>query len=86
MSSSRHKERVGVVLSNKMQQTVVVQVTRLVQHMVYRKVVKQRKKYVVHDEKQMAKIGDSVRIRETRPISKTKRWELMEVLSASSAK
>lgn len=80
---SNRKERVGIVLSNKMQKTAIVQVTRLVQHPIYRKVVKQRKRYAVHDEKQAAKIGDSVRIRETKPISKTKRWQLVEVLSSS---
>ena len=81
MAERQHKERVGVVLSNKMQKTAIVQVTRLVQHPVYRKVVKQRKKYPVHDEKHVAKVGDTVRIRETQPISKTKHWRLVEVLS-----
>ncbi len=80
MADRKHKERIGVVLSNQMQQTAVVEVTRLVQHPIYRKVVKQRKKYSVHDEKKIAKVGDKVRIVETRPISKTKRWKLVEVI------
>ena len=80
MISRMRKELVGKVLNNQMKQSAVVEVTRLVQHPTYGKVVKQRKKYVVHDEKQEAKIGANVRIRETRPISKTKHWRLVEVL------
>lgn len=80
MAERKHKERIGVVLSSNMQQTAVVEVTRLVQHPIYRKVVKQRKKYPVHDGKKIAKVGDKVRIVETRPISKTKRWKLIEVV------
>ena len=80
MAERRRKERVGIVLSSNMQQTAVVEVTRLVQHPVYRKVVKQRKAYPVHDEKKTAKVGDKVRIVETKPISKTKRWKLVEVI------
>lgn len=76
----QHKERTGVVLSRKMQKTAVVEVTRLVRHSLYRKVVKQRKKYMVHDAQEKAKTGDFVRIVETKPISKTKRWKLVEVI------
>ena len=80
MAERHRKEQVGIVLSNKMNQTAVVQVTRLVQHPIFHKVIRVRKKYVVHDEKKAAKIGSKVRIRETKPLSKTKRWQLVEVL------
>lgn len=83
MAERHRKERVGVVLSNKMNQTVVVQVTRLVQHPVFHKVVRLRKKYAVHDEKKSVKVGDKVRIREGKPISKTKRWQVVEVFASS---
>lgn len=81
MADRHRKEQVGVVLSNKMERTAVVQVTRLVQHPVYRKVIRRRKKYVVHDEKKIAKVGEKVRIKETRPVSRTKRWRVVEVLA-----
>ena len=83
MAEKRHrKEQVGVVLSNKMEKSAVIEVTRLVQHPVYRKIVRRRKKYVVHDEKKVCKVGDKVRISQTRPVSKTKRWQVVEVLSS----
>ena len=82
-SLRHHKELVGVVLSNKMEKTAVVNVTRLVQHAVYKKVVRRKKRYVAHDPKKIAKIGDRVRIREAKPISKTKRWQVVEVLVSS---
>jgi small subunit ribosomal protein S17 len=74
--------REGVVLSNKMQKTIVVEVTRLMRHPEFGKVIRDRKKYSAHDEKNEAKIGDKVRIVETRPLSKTKRWKLVEVLKS----
>jgi len=77
----RHtKELVGIVMRTKMQKTIVVEVTRLAQHPLYNKVMKRRKRYVVHDEKGIAKIGEKVRIIETKPISKTKHWRLCEVV------
>ncbi len=79
------KEFVGVVVSNKMQKTAIVEVTRLVAHPIYQKVVKQKRKYAAHDEANTAQIGDEVRIRESRPISKTKRWRIVSVLAKSSA-
>ena len=78
------KEQVGIVLSNKMEQSAVVQVTRLIQHPVYRKVVRRNKKYVAHDEKKACKVGDQVRIQATKPISKTKRWRVVEILTTKS--
>ena len=70
-------------MSNKMDKTTVVVVTRLVAHPVYHKVIRLRKKYVAHDEKKATKIGDKVRIREARALSKTKRWQVVEVLPAT---
>jgi small subunit ribosomal protein S17 len=74
------KQLIGVVVSDKMSKTVVVKVTRVVSHPVYRKVMNRFQKYKVHDEKAAAHIGDEVRIEETRPISKDKRWRLVEVV------
>ncbi len=74
------KERVGVVVSDKMQKTIVVEVERRVPHPRYGKIVRVSKKFYAHDEERKAKVGDRVRIRETRPMSRTKRWELVEVL------
>jgi len=76
------KERAGTVISNKMQKTIVVQVMRLTEHPRYKKVIKLFKKYKAHDEKGIAKLGDKVLIRETRPISKTKRWTVVEVIKS----
>ena len=73
------KERVGTVVRAKMAKTIVVEVERLTQHPLYRKVIRHRKCYVAHDEKGLAKLGDKVRLIETRPMSKTKRWRLAEV-------
>ena len=74
------KERVGEVISNKMAKTIVVRVERRFPHPQYRKVVTAYTKFYAHDEKSEAKPGDRVRIQETRPISKLKRWRLMEVV------
>ncbi len=78
------KEKVGTVLSDKMSKTRVVRVERLVRHGLYQKVLKVRKKFYVHDEKNESKVGDRVRIRETRPLSKSKRWELVEIMKGSA--
>ena len=75
------KSRVGVVISNKMDKTIVVEHVARVPHPRFKKIVKKSKKYYVHDEKGEAEIGDRVRITETRPTSKLKRWSLAEVLS-----
>ena len=74
------KERVGNVISNKMAKTIVVQVERRYPHPKFKKVVTGHKKFYAHDEKQVAKVGDRVRIEETRPLSKTKRWRLVEIV------
>ena len=77
------KEREGVVVSNKMQKTIVVKVSRRLRHPVYGKEVTETKKFYAHDEKNEAKVGDTVRITETRPLSRLKRWRLVEVVSKS---
>ena len=79
------KERVGVVVSNKMDKTIVVQVETRKAHPLYRKVVKEYVKFYSHDEENAANIGDKVRIVETRPLSKKKRWRLVEVVEKGAA-
>jgi small subunit ribosomal protein S17 len=74
------KTRTGVVVSDKMQKTVVVSVERRVPHPVYGKMVTRSKKYKAHDEENSAKVGDRVRIMETRPLSKDKRWRVVEIV------
>src|SRR2546423_15325316 len=76
----RRKERVGEVVSDKMDKTIVVRVQRRFQHPRYKKVVTAYSKFYAHDEKDEAKVGDRVRIQETRPLSKTKCWRLVEVV------
>ncbi len=74
------KQRVGVVASNKMDKSITVLVERKVKHPMYGKFIKKSKKYMVHDEKNDCNIGDTVRIMETRPLSKRKCWRLVEIL------
>jgi small subunit ribosomal protein S17 len=75
---------VGTVVSNKMDKTIVVSVERKIQHAVYGKYVKKCKKYHVHDEKNACTMGDVVQISETRPLSKTKSWQLDKILEHSA--
>ncbi len=77
---AKRKQRVGEVIANKMAKTIVVQVERRFAHAKYKKVVTGYKKLYAHDEKSEAKVGDQVRLEETRPLSKIKRWRLVEVL------
>ena len=74
------KTRIGVVTSNKMTKTITVEVERKVKHPIYGKFVKKSTRFHAHDEKNEASIGDVVRIMETRPLSKTKRWRLVEIV------
>lgn len=74
------KERVGQVVSNKMQKTAVVETVSRVPHAKFGKIVKQITRFYVHDEEGKAQVGDTVRIVETRPLSKTKRWRLVEIV------
>jgi small subunit ribosomal protein S17 len=77
---SRRKVRVGRVVSDRMEKTIVVSIERLVKHPTYGRYVRRRAKFKVHDEKNECKVGDLVRFMETRPISKDKRWRFVEVL------
>lgn len=78
------KERVGVVVSDVQDKTIVVLVQRRTPHPLYKKVVTFHKKFTAHDENNTAKKGDTVRIAETRPLSKNKRWRLLEVLASAN--
>jgi small subunit ribosomal protein S17 len=80
MERNERKERIGKVVSNKMQKTITVAVDRKVKHPIYGKFVNRTTKFKAHDEANTAGIGDTVRIMETRPISKDKRWRLIEVI------
>jgi len=78
---NRRKERVGMVVSDKPDKTVTVTVETLVRHKLYKKRVRRSKRFMVHDERNEARIGDTVRIMETRPISARKRWRLANIIS-----
>ena len=79
-----HQEKIGLVKSAKMQKTIVVEVRRRVAHPVYKRIVTKRSKFMAHDEHGKAKEGDMVRIVESRPLSKNKRWVLKEVVRAGT--
>jgi len=79
-----HQEKIGIVTSAKMQKTIVVEVRRRVAHPVYKRIVTKRSKFMAHDEHSKAHEGDMVRIVETRPLSKNKRWSLKEVIRAAA--
>ena len=80
MERNLRKERIGVVVSNKMDKSIVVAVERKEKHPMYGKFVKKTTKFVAHDEKNECSVGDTVRIMETRPLSKTKNWRLVELV------
>ncbi|MBI3996530.1 MAG: 30S ribosomal protein S17 [Candidatus Omnitrophica bacterium] len=82
---AQRKTRVGVVTSNKMQKTIVVRVVRLVRHPKYNRVMKQVESFKTHDETNQASIGDWVKIMETRPLSRDKRWRLVAILKRASS-
>ena len=84
-ATGKRKQRVGEVVSNKMTKTIVVRVERRFPHPQYKKIVTSYKKFYAHDEKSEAKPGDTVRIEESRPLSKLKRWTLVEVVERSEA-
>ena len=85
MIRNKRKERIGIVVSDKMDKTITVRVDRVLHHPVYNKLMRLATKFKVHDEKDSAKVGDTVRIEETRPISKTKRWRLVEIVKKANA-
>jgi small subunit ribosomal protein S17 len=80
--TATRKQKVGRVVSNKMDKTVVVAVDYLRPHPIYRKTVRKTNKFYAHDEDNRAAVGDTVRIEETRPLSKTKRWRVVEIMNA----
>lgn len=84
VARGNRKERVGVVVSDVQSKTIVVLVERRTAHPLYHKVIKLSKKYTAHDENNEAKKGDTVRIVETRPMSRMKRWRLVEIISRSA--
>jgi len=81
---ARRKTRVGVVVSDRQEKTLVVRVDRRAPHPRYRKVITHSKRYYVHDEKKEARVGDRVEIVETRPLSKLKRWRLVSIVQRAS--
>jgi len=85
VTRSKRKDRIGVVISDKMDKTITVKVDRILHHPVYQKPIKTATKFKAHDEKESAHIGDTVRIQETRPLSKTKRWRLVEIIKKASS-
>ena len=83
-AASRRNEKVGIVVSTKMQKTIVVEIEMRKAHPKYKRVMKSNKKFYAHDEQNSARMGDVVRIREVRPLSKLKRWSLEEIVRRSS--
>jgi len=77
--------KVGIVTGNRMKKTVTVEVERLLQHPLYKKTLKRKKKYLAHDEYEKCKIGDKVRLVQTRPLSKNKRWRVHEIVDLTPA-
>ncbi|MCX7917419.1 MAG: 30S ribosomal protein S17 [bacterium] len=73
-------EKKGIVVSDKMDKTRIVMVETMTQHPIYKKIIRKRKKFVAHDEDNISKKGDIVRIIQTRPLSKTKRWKIIEII------
>ncbi len=83
-AATRRNEKVGLVVSTKMQKTIVVEIEMRKAHPKYKRVMKSNKKFYAHDEQNSARVGDVVRIREARPLSKLKRWSLEEIVRRSS--
>ncbi len=81
----RKTTKIGVVVAKKMKKTVTVKIERQLRHPLYKKIIKRQKKFLAHDEYEKCKVGDIVRIIETRPISRRKRWRVLEIIGLSSA-
>ena len=86
MAEQKRKIKTGVVVSDKMQKTIVVRVERLTRHPLYNKIIRRFKKFKAHDEENSAKAGDTVKIVGSRPLSKDKRWRLLEILNKQAQK
>jgi small subunit ribosomal protein S17 len=82
---ARKTTKVGTVVAKKMKKTVTVQVERQIRHPLYRKTIRKKQTFLVHDEAEKCKVGDIVRIIETRPISKTKRWRVLAIIGLTAA-
>lgn len=82
-SQARKTTKTGVVVGNKMKKTVTVLIERQVRHPLYKKIIKRKKKFLAHDEYEKCKVGDVVKIVETRPLSKRKRWRVLEIVGLS---
>ena len=80
----KRQRKVGVVTSNKMQKTVVITVERQVTHPLYKRVVRKSKNFLAHDEKNECRVGDTVRIEETRPLSALKRWRVVQIIAKAT--
>jgi small subunit ribosomal protein S17 len=80
MERNRRKTRTGLVVSDAAEKTVVVVIERLVKHPTYKRYIRRRKKFSIHDENNDCRVGDKVRFMESRPLSKTKRWRLVEII------
>lgn len=80
----KRRQYTGVVISDKMQKTRIVKITRLSKHPKYKKIIKQTSKFKAHDEKNISKSGDKVRVEETRPLSKDKRYRILEIIEKKS--
>ncbi|HVA01632.1 MAG TPA: 30S ribosomal protein S17 [Terriglobia bacterium] len=81
MPNQKRQQKIGVVSNNKMQKTIVVTVDRKIMHRLYKKVIRKSSSFLVHDEKGECQLGDTVRIEETRPLSRRKRWRVIEVVT-----
>ncbi len=81
---SKRQEKVGIVTSNKMQKTVVVTVERQIMHPMYKRVVRRSKNFLAHDGKSECRVGDTVRIEETRPLSRSKRWRVVQIVAKAA--
>jgi small subunit ribosomal protein S17 len=81
MPNQKRQQKIGVVSNNKMQKTIVVTVERKIMHRLYKKVIRKSSRFLAHDEKGECQVGDTVRIEETRPLSRRKRWRVVEVVS-----
>jgi len=80
----KRQEKVGIVTSNKMQKTVVVTVERQIMHPMYKRVVRRSKNFLAHDGKSECRVGDTVRIEETRPLSRSKRWRVVQIVAKAT--